>query len=210
MSAPERCRFLFRHSGPSRGRLGQHARPRPSEWLKAVPSHVAKTHRGVSQSVVGDRPDPNVHRSRPGDREGPRRVHPHWKAADCSASIIASREFLLSLITGGLEVSGDEPALDVEPGLSEGDLHLIRLDLRVYADTTASPEFGYIECGMPVGRRECGGRDLFGQRADLLEAEVVGSGPVEKVDESAPYARPNPVYVPTHDPHRFHICQADY
>ena len=72
------------------------------------------------------------------------------------------------------------------------------------------PALGYVERGMPVGRRVCGGRDLFGQRADLLDAEDVGTGPAEKVHEPAPYASPDPVYVPTHDPHRIYLRHANH
>ena len=79
------------------------------------------------------------------------------------------------------------------------------LELRVDSDTTVSPALGYREHGVPVGRRPCGGRDLLGQRADLLDAEDVGSRPVQKVHEPAPHASANPIYVPAHDPHRFFL-----
>ena len=103
----------------------------------------------------------------------------------------------------GPEVGGDEPPLDVEPWFSEGDLHPLGLKPGVDTNTAVSPALGYGERGVPTWWRAGGGRDLLGQRANLLDADDVGSRAAPKVCQPPPRASANPVDVPAHDPHQF-------
>ena len=94
---------------------------------------------------------------------------------------------------GGLEVRGHEPPLSVEPRHAQGGVHPDGLELRVEADTAIAPALGDRERRVPA-RRPTGGRwDVLGARADLLDADNIGAGPVHKIHEPVPDTRANPV-----------------
>ena len=106
---------------------------------------------------------------------------------------------------GSLEVRGHEPPLSVEPRHAQGGVHPDGLELRVEADTAIAPALGDRERRVPA-RRPTGGRwDVLGPRADLLDADDIGAGPVHKIHEPVPDTRANPVDVPAHDPHPFYL-----
>ena len=69
-------------------------------------------------------------------------------------------------------------------------------ELRVDADTAIAPALGDSERGVPA-RRATGGRwDVFEPRANLLDADDIGTGPAHKVHEPVSDTRANPVDVP--------------
>ena len=68
-----------------------------------------------------------------------------------------------------------------------------------------APALGDRERRVPA-RRPTGDRwDVLGPRADLLDADDIGTGPAHKVHEPVPNTRANPVDVPAHDPHPFRL-----
>ena len=71
--------------------------------------------------------------------------------------------------------------------------------------TAIAPALGDRERRVPA-RLPTGGRwDVLGPRADLLDADDIGAGPVHKIHEPVPDTRANPVDVPAHDPHSFRL-----
>ena len=94
---------------------------------------------------------------------------------------------------GGLEVRGHEPPLSVEPRYAQGGFHPDGLELRVEADTAIAPALGDRERRVPARRPTGGQWDVLGPRADLLDADNIGAGPVHKIHEAVPDTRANPL-----------------